>query len=307
MDLSIVSPVYNEGENVKRLYAGLMEVLLPLGISFEIVFVDDGSQDESLQILKKLHDEDPRVKIVSLSRNFGLQVALSAGLDATQGKIVITMDSDLQDEPSYILKLIEKWKEGYECVYAIRQKRHETFLRTFFFESFYKVFNYLSEVKIPANAGDFCLMDRKIVDALKLLPERKRFIRGLRMWVGCRHTGIPQDRPARPKETSIKQGFKKLFNMGFDGVFSFSYVPLRLAIVMGILSSIFGFILGLKVLYEKFFTTKPIVGWTSLMVTIIFFSGIILLFLGIIGEYLCRIYDETKARPLYFVKEKIGF
>lgn len=305
IELSIVSPVYNESSNILELYQRLTTTLSQSKLTYEIIFINDGSTDQTLTLLKEFHIKDSRVKILSFSRNFGHQIAVSAGLDHAIGQAVLTMDSDLQDAPEDIPKFLAKWKEGYDGIYAIRTRRNESFIRTFFFKMFYRVFNSLSQVSIPLDAGDFCLMDRKVVNALKKFPERNRFIRGLRTWVGFKFTGLPQERPAR-KTGVIKHGLKRLFHIGFDGIFSFSYTPLRMASLVGVLTSCGGFILGLKILYEKLFTPHPIIGWTSIMVSIIFFSGLIILFLGLIGEYICRIYDEIKQRPLYIIGEAIG-
>ena len=305
LDISIVTPVFNEQENLKILYERLVKVLNQQKLSYEIIFVDDGSKDDTLSILKQLHKKDPCVKVISFSRNFGHQIAVSAGLDYSTGKCVITMDSDLQDAPEDIPKFLAQWQKGYDCVYAVRVRRQESWVRSFFFKSFYRIFNQLSEVTLPLDAGDFCLMDRKVVNALKAMPERNRFLRALRCWAGFNHIGIPQERPMR-QGGSIEKGMKRLFHIAPIGIFGFSYLPLRLASITGALISFGGFLLILKILYEKFFTSKPILGWTSLMITVIFFSGLIILFLGLIGEYICRIYDETKGRPLYFMKESRG-
>ncbi len=305
VELSIILPVYNESSNIPELYQRLTATLSQLPLTYEIIFINDGSTDQTLTILKELHAKDARIKTLSFSRNFGHQIALSAGLDHAIGQAVLTMDSDLQDAPEDIPKFISKWKEGYDGVYATRIRRNESIIRTFFFKIFYRIFNSLSQISIPLDAGDFCLMDRKVINTLKRFPERNRFLRGLRSWIGFRFTGIPQDRPPR-KMGSIKHGLKRLFHIGFDGIFSFSYTPLRMASLVGVFTSFGGFILGLKIVYEKFFTTRHMIGWTSLMVTIIFFSGLIILFLGLIGEYICRIYDEIKQRPLYIIKEAIG-
>ena len=307
MDLSVILPIFNESENIEILSNELIEVISKLNLSFEIIFIDDGSTDSTLITLRRLNSHNANIKILSFSRNFGHQIAVTAGLGYATGDAVITMDSDLQDEPKFIPQFIEKWKQGYDCVYAVRVKRSESRLRTFFFNSFYKVFNLLSNIKIPQNAGDFCLMDRKVVDAIKKLPEQHRLIRGIRSWVGFKQTQIFQERPSRKDQSSIKHGLGKLFGIGLDGIFSFSYAPMRIASMVGVLTILVGTTLSIKIFYEKIFTSKPIIGWTSVMLTIIFFSGVIILFLGIIGEYLLRIYDETKGRPLFILKEKVGF
>ena len=307
MDISIISPVFNEGDSIEVLVAELIKVLSRSNLSYEIIFVDDGSTDDTFEVLKRLHSQYPNVKALSFSRNFGHQIAVTAGLENAAGDAVITMDSDLQDEPKFIPQFIEKWKQGYDCVYAVRVKRSESKIRTFFFNAFYKVFNLLSNVHIAQNAGDFCLMDRKVVEAIKKLPEKHRLIRGIRTWVGFKQTEILQERPSRKDQSGIKHGLRKLFGIGLDGIFAFSYVPMRMASIVGVLTILGGVILSVKILYEKVFTSKPLIGWSSVMLTIIFFSGVIILFLGIIGEYLLRVYDETKGRPLFIVKEKIGF
>ena len=307
MDLSVILPIFNESENIEILSNELIEVISKLNLSFEIIFIDDGSTDSTLITLRRLNSHNANIKILSFSRNFGHQIAVTAGLGYATGDAVITMDSDLQDEPKFIPQFIEKWKQGYDCVYAVRVKRSESRLRTFFFNSFYKVFNLLSNIKIPQNAGDFCLMDRKVVDAIKKLPEQHRLIRGIRSWVGFKQTQIFQERPSRKDQSSIKHGLGKLFGIGLGGIFFFSFAPMRIASMVGGFTIFVGTTLSIKIFYEKIFTSKPIIGWTSVMLTIIFFSGVIILFLGIIGEYLLRIYDETKGRPLFILKEKVGF
>lgn len=303
---SIVIPIFNEQETIPELYRRLKNVIEKLDCDVEIIFIDDGSRDNSFQKLVELNCKDNSVKIIQFSRNFGHQIAISAGLDHAQGDAVILMDGDLQDPPELIPTLISKWKEGNEVVYTIKRSRKENFLKRFAFHSFYVILKYFSLIKIPMEAGHFSLMDKKVIDVFRRMQERNRYVSGMRAWIGFKQVGIEFDREARfagkPQMT-----FAKLLSMALDGLISFSKVPLRLAIYIGLLSALVSFIGGLYVIYEKLFTDKAILGWASTIVSITFLGGLILLTLGIIGEYIGRIYDEVKQRPLYIIKDKVGF
>jgi dolichol-phosphate mannosyltransferase len=270
-----------------------------------VVVVDDGSADASFELLKTIHHTDPRFKIVSFSRNFGHQIAISAGIDHAEGDAVMIIDGDLQDPPEVLPQFINKWKEGYDVVYAVRTKRKENIFKRAAYALFYRLLKRLSYLDIPLDSGDFCLLDKQVVEAMRKLPERLRFVRGLRTWVGFRQTGLPYERERRfagaPKYT-----FTKLLGLAYDGIFSISTTPLRLAVYSGFGLAALAFIGGLLVIYDKLVYGIAIVGWASTIVIIAFLGGVILSTLGMIGEYVSRIYEEVKNRPLYVVKEKLG-
>lgn len=303
---SIVIPLYNEAETIPELYMRLEKVLLQLGESYEIIFVNDGSQDNTMEVIRGLTAKNLNVKALELSRNFGLQPAYSAGVDHACGEAVIIMDGDLQDPPEFIPKLVEKWKEGYDVVYAVKAKRKENIFKRLGFAAFYKVFSSISNIPMPSAAGGFSVMSRKIVDVFKIMPEKNRLVSGIRAWIGYKQTGIVFERGER-FSGNPRQTFGKLLKMALDGFFSFSAVPIRIATLMGLLAAGFAVlsIFGL-IVYRVFKESIP-VGWTSLMIAIMFFGGIHLFFIGILGEYVFRIFDEVKSRPLYLIKEKIGF
>jgi glycosyltransferase involved in cell wall biosynthesis len=300
--LSVVIPIYNEQATLLELYRRLTHVLsenLP-ELAYEIVFVNDGSTDGSIQILSELHADDPGVKVVNLSRNFGHQAALSAGLDYAKGDAVICMDGDVQDPPEIIPTLVARWRDGNDVVYAVRKLRKEGFIKRGCYAAFYRLLRRLSMVSIPLDAGDFALMDRRVVDCLKALPERSRFIRGLRTWIGFRQTGVEYEREKRFAGMS-KYTWPKLVNLAVNGLLSFSALPLRMATGVGFVIS-FGSLLGIIVaLYLKLFTDLAIPGWTATVIPILVLGGIQLLSIGILGEYIAQIFDEVKQRPLYVV------
>lgn len=302
---SIVVPVYNEQETIPALYERVKKVIDTLDGSCEVVVVDDGSADGSLDLLKAMHRKDPRFKIVSFSRNFGHQVAISAGIDHAEGDAVMIIDGDLQDPPEVLPHFIEKWKEGYDVVYAVRTKRKENIFKRAAYAIFYRLLKRLSYLDIPLDSGDFCLLDKRVVQAMRKLPERLRFVRGLRTWVGFRQVGLPYERERR-FAGSPKYTFTKLLGLAYDGIFSISTTPLRLAVYSGFGLAALAFIGGLLVIYDKLVYGIAIVGWASTIVIITFLGGVTLSTLGMIGEYVSRIYEEVKSRPLYVVKEKLG-
>lgn len=302
---SIVVPVYNEQETIPALYERVKKVIDTLDTSCEVVVVDDGSADGSLDLLKAMHRKDPRFKIVSFSRNFGHQVAISAGIDHAEGDAVMIIDGDLQDPPEVLPHFIEKWKEGYDVVYAVRTKRKENIFKRAAYAIFYRLLKRLSYLDIPLDSGDFCLLDKRVVQAMRKLPERLRFVRGLRTWVGFRQVGLPYERERR-FAGSPKYTFTKLLGLAYDGIFSISTTPLRLAVYSGFGLAALAFIGGLLVIYDKLVYGIAIVGWASTIVIITFLGGVTLSTLGMIGEYVSRIYEEVKSRPLYVVKEKLG-
>lgn len=303
---SIVIPIYNEQETLPEIYRRLKTVIDTLDAPSEIIFIDDGSNDQSSMIVNEIHKTDSRIKLIQFSRNFGHQVAISAGIDFASGDVVILMDGDLQDPPEVIPNFIQKWREGYDVVFAIRTKRKENVFKRAAYFIFYRLLRKLSYLDIPLDAGDFCLMDQNIVKALKSLPERHRFVRGLRTWVGFKQVGLSYERDQRfagqPKYT-----LAKLFGLAYDGLFAFSTTPLKLAITIGFIFTIISLVGGMTIIYRKLVHDFNLIGWASLIVTITFLGGLILLILGIIGEYIGRIYDEVKHRPLYIIKNRIGF
>lgn len=302
---SIVIPIFNERDTIPELLRRLQPVVNNLEGKAEIILVDDGSVDDSFELLKRARQKNPHLKIIRLSRNFGHQAALSAGIAHAKGKAVILMDGDLQDPPELIPDMVARWKEGYHVVYTVKRSRRENALMRFAFHSFYRLMHAFSSVHIPMESGNFSLMDRRVVERFLEFPERHRYISGLRAWIGFRQVGIEYDRDPRfmgkPQMT-----LPRLINLALDGLFSFSNAPLRLATYVGFGVASLSFLLAAFVIYEKLFTDKAILGWASTIVSITFIGGMILLTLGVIGEYIGRIYDEVKQRPLYVIKEKIG-
>ncbi len=306
VDYTIVIPIFNEADILLELWNQLKQVLEQLEGTSEVIFVNDSSTDSSLQILTELAAQNSEVKIIALSRNFGHQCALSAGIDHAEGKSVVLMDGDLQDSPSTIFDFVQKWREGYDVVYAIRRNRKENWLKRLCFITFYRILNSLSNLELPLDAGVFSLLDRKVVLALRAMPERSRYITGLRAYAGFRQTGVLVERGPRyrgePKVTPIR-----LMKLALDGIFSFSVVPLRIATLFGFTCAASSFILGLTGLYFKFILKETFLSWAYGLTTTFFIGGIQLVCLGIIGEYLGRIYEEVKQRPYYLVGIKIGF
>ncbi|MEO8167936.1 MAG: glycosyltransferase family 2 protein [bacterium] len=303
---SIIIPIYNEQETIPELLQRLAVVLKSLEEQSEVIFVDDGSKDTSFVQLEAAHRKDPRLKIIRFSRNFGHQIAISAALDMAQGDAVILMDGDLQDPPELLPQMIGEWKQGAHVVYTVKRSRKENPLKRLAFKSFYRVLHALSTVSIPMDAGNFSLLDRRVVDVMRKMPERHRYISGLRAWVGFKQVGITYDRGAR-FAGEPQMSLRRLVHLALDGIFSFSNVPLRVAVYVGFISALISFIGGFFVIYEKLFTNKAILGWSSTIVSITFLGGMILMTLGVIGEYIGRIYDEVKQRPLYVVREMVGF
>lgn len=304
--ISVVIPIYNERENLDALLARLTPIMDRLsGYRFEVLFVDDGSQDGSSALLDGLCARDARFKAIHLSRNFGHQPAMQAGLDSAKGDAVVTMDGDLQDPPELINELIAKWKEGYDVVYAIRQRRNEPAWKRLAIKCFSKTLNFMAHVGPPLDAGDFALMDRRVVDQLVGLKERNRFIRGLRSWVGFRQAGIEYDREARNAGTP-KQTLRKLLTFAFAGYFGFASLPLHLAAWLGLTSTGLGVALFVWAIVSKLTGTEIPQPWGSSTALTLFIGGIQLMVLGVIGEYLRRVYDEVRERPLYVVQSRAG-
>ncbi len=303
MLLSVIIPVFNEEEIVAKTYEVLEEELKCY--EHELIFVNDGSRDRTREIVEGLIPAGSNNKIVNFSRNFGHQAAFSAGLDKAIGDAVVIIDGDLQDPPSLIHEMMEKWHEGYQVVYAQRNKRAgETIFKRFTAFAFYRIIGSLTSIEIPPDTGDFRLMDRCVVDQLKNLPERSRFLRGLVCWVGFKKIGVKYDRAERTAGTS-KYPLKKMLRLAFDGITGFSSAPLKISFYLGMIATIVGFGIFVWSILEKFLspaTTVP--GWASLMTAVVFFSGVQLITIGILGEYIGRIYDEVKQRPLYIEDKK---
>jgi glycosyltransferase involved in cell wall biosynthesis len=296
--LSVVIPVYNEVENIPILYERLIGVLDGAKLDFEIVFVDDGSTDDSIKCLNKIGTSDKRVIVVELARNFGHQVAITAGLDHARGRAVAVMDADLQDPPEALPQFIAKWREGHDVVYAIRECRKEGWLKRTSYRVFYKLLHHIAHIDIPLDAGDFCVMDRRVVDLLKSMPERNRFVRGIRSWVGLKQVGLPFERHARHAGIS-KYTVGRLIVLALDGFISFSYVPLRVISILGLSVSLLSLILAVFFFVKKLVQGLSPPGYASLIVSIFFLAGIQLITLGVIGEYVGRIFEEAKRRPMY--------
>ena len=303
---SIIIPLYNEEKTIPELFTRLAAVTDGMNDPWELILVDDGSTDGSFTAMCALHRNDPRIKVVRLSRNFGHQIAISAALDLAQGDAVILMDGDLQDPPELLPQLLKLWKDGYHVVYTVKTSRKENWLKRLAFKSFYRVLSAMSSIKIPMDAGNFSLMDRRVVEVLRTMPERNRYISGLRAWAGFQQTAVYYDRgPRFAGKPQMSLG--RLFHLALDGIFSFSNAPLRAAIYFGMAAAMVSFAGGLYVVYEKLFTNLAILGWASTIVSILFVGGMILMTLGVIGEYISRIYEEVKKRPLYVIRDKFGF
>lgn len=304
---SLVIPVYNEAESIHEMYRRIKNVLEGLDGSSEVILVDDGSKDGSLELLRRLHKADPRLRYLSFGRNFGHQVAVTAGLHFAQGEAVVVLDADLQDPPELIGKMIEKWREGYDVVYAQRTARkQEGRVKQLLAYGFYRVLRILTDVDIPTDAGDFCLMDRNVVDVLNALPERGRYLRGLRAWVGFRQSAVTFEREPR-FAGEVKYTFRKSLSLAISGIVSFSRVPLRIATYGGLLTAGIALLMMILVVYWRtFHPTAPLIGFTIITAAIFFLGAVQLVCLGILGEYIGRIYEEVKGRPIYTLKEVAG-
>jgi len=301
--ISVVVPAYNEVDNLPELYRQLNEVFSTLDSEMELVVVDDSSSDGTLDWLRQLVSRDRRVTFVSFSRNFGHQAAVTAGLQQATGDAVVVMDADLQDPPQVIPKMILRWREGFQVVMGRRIQRDvDPLSKRLFAWLYYRLLIRLSDVKIPVDSADFCLMDRVVVDALNRLPERNRYVRGLRSWVGFRHTDEPFVRQARFMGAP-KYSFFKSLALAIDGLVSFSFSPLRLATYSGLAAGALAFAMMLLVVYWRFFTTSPLVGYATIITAFLFLTSIQLITFGIMGEYIGRIYDEIKGRPHFVIKE----
>ena len=310
--LSVVVPCFNEQESLPLLRERLIQALDGFGVSWELILVDDGSRDSTLEILSDMHRQDPRCKVLSLSRNFGHQTAISAGLSYAAGDAVAILDADLQDPPEVLGACLEQWRNGYEVVYAVRRNRKEGLGKRAAYRAFYRLLHALADIDIPVDSGDFCLMDRHVAEVVRNMPERNIFLRGMRAWAGFRQIGIEYDRPARVAGDT-KYPLWKLVRLALDGIFAFSTAPLRLATWCGLFLVVLCF-LGVvfvvvwRVAGFEFMghTGRQIPGWTGGIVSVLFLGGVQLLMLGLLGEYLARIYNEVKWRPRWVVRSTLG-
>lgn len=303
VQLSLVIPVFNEEEIIDSLYCRCTKALEKYTDSFEIICVDDGSRDSTLKKLLHYHSEDKRFKVLSLSRNFGHQSAILAGLTYSKGEYVAIIDGDLQDPPEVIDQFKAKLEEGYDVVYAIRKKRKEGFIKKSVYWLYYRILKKMSSIDIPLDSGDFCVMRRNIVDHIVSMPEQSQFIRGLRSWIGFRQTGLEYERDKR-QAGEAKYTLRKLFKLAYNGIFSFSTFPVRFLSRLGFLVIVFSLVYIAITLYKKYILGDVPQGFTTLIIFISLFSGVQLIALGLIGEYIIRIYDEVRKRPQFIIREK---
>ncbi len=311
--ISVVIPTYKSEANLQALVERLVSVFKKCAYEYEIIFVDDNSPDNSLAVLRNICANNPRIKAMSLSRNFGQQVATSAGLKYAKGDCVVIMDDDLQDPPEFIPELIIKWEEGYEVVYAIRKLRKEGFLKRLGYALFYKILTRLSYIQIPPDSGDFGLIDQKIVEIISGMPERDRFVRGLRAWVGFKQIGVECERLERHQGKPSYNLFK-IMKLSTDGIFAFSDLPLQISSAVGFVVSFIAFLGIIFTIVQRLMTyflpQNPLAVWpgfSTIVLSVLFLGGVQLICVGILGEYIARIYNEVKQRPLFLVKETIGF
>ena len=305
---SFIIPIYNEEETISEMYRRMSAVMDRMDGDVELILINDGSRDRSLPLLRELHDKDSRVCYLSFARNFGHQIAVTAGLNYSRGQIVVILDADLQDPPELIPDMVEKWRQGYQVVYAQRtQRRQESWFKRFMAYSFYRLLKQLADVDIPTDTGDFCLLDRQVVEVLNAMPERNRYIRGLRSWIGFRQTAIRFERDPR-FAGEVKYTFRKSLALAINGLVSFSKVPLRISTYVGLLAAIASILMALLVLYWRIFVpNSPLTGFTMILMAIFFLGAVQLVSIGILGEYIGRIYEEVKGRPLYTLAEVGGF
>ncbi|MBC8083235.1 MAG: glycosyltransferase family 2 protein [Hymenobacter sp.] len=303
MDLSVVIPIYNEEDNIPALYNRLREVIDPLDLRYEFIFINDGSRDQSLMLVQELALRDERVRYIDFSRNFGHQIAVTAGLDLSVGEAVVIIDADLQDPPELIIPLYQKLHQGYEVVYAKRRSRQgESVAKKLTAKLFYRLLTSITNISIPVDTGDFRIISRKVVEALKLMPEQSKFIRGQISWIGYRQTYVEYDRAERAGgETGYTYG--KMIRLALDGITSFSDAPLKAATISGFVVSGVAFMVLLYTLYSRFVTHDYEPGWPSLMTSILFLGGVQLIAVGIIGEYISRLSANVRQRPLYIISD----
>jgi glycosyltransferase involved in cell wall biosynthesis len=307
VEISIVVPIHNEAAGIAAFFAQLIPALERLRATWEVICVNDGSTDATLDLLIEFHRRTPAIKVISLSRNFGKDVALSAGFDFACGAAVIPIDADLQDPPELIAPMVAKWREGFDIVFATRKRREgDSWLKRTTARYFYEIFDRITDVPVPHDTGDYRLIDRRVVDVLVRLPERTRFMKGLFAWVGFKQIAITYDRQPR-HAGDTKWNYWRLWNFALDAITSFSSLPLKIWSYLGVAISLFAFLFALFLAGLKIIRGIDLPGYASLMVAVLFFGGVQLISLGIIGEYLARMYSEVKGRPLYLVRDTWGF
>ena len=304
---SLIIPIYNEEETIPELYRRLSAVMDSLDDSVELILINDGSRDRSLNLMRELQERDARVCYISFARNFGHQAAVTAGLNFARGQVIVVLDADLQDPPELIPKMIESWQAGYHVVYAQRTKRKkESWFKRLTAYVFYRLLRQLADVDIPADTGDFCLMDRQVVDLLNSMPERNRYIRGLRAWIGFRQTAVKFERDPR-FAGEVKYTFKKSLALAINSLVSFSKIPLRISTYLGLFSALIALLMALLVLYWRLQQPdSPVTGLATILIAVFFLGSVQLISIGILGEYIGRIYEEVKGRPAYTIAEIAG-
>ncbi|MCA2938616.1 MAG: glycosyltransferase [Microcystis aeruginosa Ma_QC_Ca_00000000_S207] len=304
---SLIIPIYNEEETIPELYRRVSDIMDSLDDSVELILINDGSGDRSLNLMRELQERDARVCYISFARNFGHQAAVTAGLNFARGQVIVVLDADLQDPPELIPKMIESWQAGYHVVYAQRTKRKkESWFKRLTAYVFYRLLQQLADVDIPADTGDFCLMDRQVVDVLNSMPERNRYIRGLRAWIGFRQTAVKFERDPR-FAGEVKYTFKKSLALAINSLVSFSKIPLRLSTYLGLFSALIALFMALLVLYWRLQQPEsPVTGLATILIAVFFLGSVQLISIGILGEYIGRIYEEVKGRPAYTIAEIAG-
>ncbi len=304
MKISIITPFYNESEGIEMFFNTIVPILVDLGKKYEIVCIDDGSKDDTFSKLELAREKNENIKCVKLSRNFGKEAALTAGLDYTTGDVVIPMDCDLQDPPSLLGQMIDKWDEGYMVVLARRSSRNEGLVKSLTAKLFYQIINSIADSPIPKDVGDFRLMDKKVVNSIKNLKEKTRFMKGLLSWPGYNSCVIEYDRPERSVGVA-KQNYLKLFKLAFDGILSFSEAPLRFIVWFGFLITFFAFVYLLFIVVRPLFIGLDVPGYSSTIAFILFLGGMNIFFVGVIGLYISKIFKETKERPIFIVEKEL--
>ncbi len=304
---SLIIPIYNEEETIPELYRRVSDVMDSLDDSVELILINDGSRDQSLNLMRELQERDARVCYISFARNFGHQAAVTAGLNFARGQVIVVLDADLQDPPELIPKMIESWQAGYHVVYAQRTKRKkESWFKRLTAYVFYRLLRQLADVDIPADTGDFCLMDRQVVDVLNSMPERNRYIRGLRAWIGFRQTAVKFERDPR-FAGEVKYTFKKSLALAINSLVSFSKIPLRISTYLGLFSALIALFMALLVFYWRLQQPdSPVTGLATILIAVFFLGSVQLISIGILGEYIGRIYEEVKGRPAYTIAEIAG-
>ena len=303
MEISVIIPVYNEEKNIQNLYDRLSQVMKDLDVTYELIFVNDGSKDASIGLIKVLSNKNEEVKYIDFSRNFGHQIAVTAGLDKTSGDAVVIIDADLQDPPELIAEMYQKRKEGFEVIYAKRKNRKgESFLKLWTARVFYRLLAKMTSISIPVDTGDFRMIDKKIVEVLREMPEKNKYLRGQISWVGFNQTFVEYDRQER-QAGATGYTYRKMLHFALDGITAFSDVPLKIVTYFGFMVSVIAFFVAIYALLAKFVWENSVPGWTSLMIAILFIGGIQMIAIGIIGEYLSRMNHNIRNRPLYIIRE----